>query len=99
METWTKDKVVELLNRNNGAVERAIIAIYNRQTSDEQSDGETKHSNGMGFSGAHSQLGTYYAKWILSGRHLNGSHLDKARKIVLRYTTQLLEVIQTKQAA
>lgn len=99
METWTKEKITALLTTNNLAVERAIVSIYNRQTIDEQSAGETKHSNGMGFSGAHSQLGTYYAKWVLSGRHLNGTHLDKARKMALRYTSQLLIVVNEKRAA
>jgi len=93
---WTKDKIVELLQRNPIAVERAIVVIYRRQTLDEQSELETKHSNGVGFSGAHAKLGSYYAKWVLTGKHLTGSHLDKARKISLRYTAQLLEEIVSR---
>ena len=87
---WNQDKIRDLLLRNDKAVERAILAIYHRQTLDEQSTSETKHNNGVGFTGAHARLGTYYAKWLISGKHLSGIHLDKARRMVLHYTKQLL---------
>lgn len=99
MTNWNKDKLVTLIQNNNKAVERAIVVIYNRQTLDEQSAKETKHSNGIGFSGAHASLGSYYAKWILSGKSLSGGHLEKARKMALRYTAQLLEEILIKATA
>lgn len=93
---WTKESITQLLDRSNRAVERAIVAIYNRQTEDEKSSGTTTHSNGRGFSGAHAELGTYYAKWILSGRSLTGHHLEKARRMSKRYVAQLLEEAQQK---
>jgi hypothetical protein len=96
MASWTVESVKALLMNNNRAVEKAIVAIYNRQTLDEQSSKETKYSNGIGFSGAHSRVGTYYAQWILSGRPLSGKHLEKARAISLRYTGQLLSIIENK---
>lgn len=96
MTDWNKDKIVTLLQTNNKAVEKAIVVIYNRQTLDEQQSKETKHSNGIGFSGAHAALGTYYAKWILDGKSLSGTHLERARKMALRYTAQLLEEIKSK---
>jgi hypothetical protein len=97
METfWTKEKIAALLFSNDLAVERAIVTIYNRQTQDEQNSEETKHSNGIGFSGAHARLGTYLAKWILSDRHLNRKFLDKGRAMMMHYTGQLLEEAQAK---
>lgn len=98
MKDWNKGHVIELLLTNNEAVERAILSLYKRQTADEQNCQETLHSNGVGFSGAHAHLGTYYAKWILSGRHLTGKHLEKARAMTLKYTDQLLDEIRTRQA-
>jgi hypothetical protein len=96
METfWTKEKIAALLFTNDIAVERAIVAIYNRQTLDEQSSQETKHSNGVGFSGAHARLGTYLAKWIISGNHLNGKFLVKGRAMMMHYIGQLLEDAQS----
>ena len=97
MSEWNKEKLVELLNTNDRAIERAMVVLYNRQTLGEQATGDTHILNGIGFSGAHSKLGTYYAKWVLNGNKLSGSHLAKARKIALRYTSQLLDEIKNKQ--
>jgi hypothetical protein len=86
------DYIKWLLNMNDRAVERAIVAIYNRQTADEQSAQDTKHSNGIGFSGADARLGSYYAKWVLSGKNLTGNHLMKARMMSYKYVRQLSEI-------
>jgi len=98
VKVWNKGHVIQLLLTNNEAVEKAMVALYNRQTADEQSTQETRHSNGVGFSGAHAHLGSYYAKWVLSGRNLTGRHLEKARAMSLKYTDQLLDEIQKRQA-
>ncbi len=95
-KVWTEESITELLNNNNKAVEKAIVAIYNRQTEDEKSASDTKHSNGVGFSGADAHTGSYYAKWILSGRNLTGNHLAKGRKIAIKYRGQLLTIIADK---
>lgn len=89
---WTKERIAELLRRNDLAVEKAIVAIYNRQTQDEKSSEDTKHHTGVGFSGAHAKRGSYYARWILGNRHLTHGHLERARAIALRYTQQLAEI-------
>lgn len=88
-----------LLMQRDDAVERAILAIYARQTADEQATKTTRHSNGRGFSGADASLGSYYARWILDGKHLNGRHLERARTMSLKYVGQLLEVAKEKQAS
>lgn len=95
----TPDYIKWLLTMNDRAVERAIVAIYNRQTADEQTVGDTKHSNGVGFNGADARLGTYYAKWILSGRNLTGNHLVKARLMSHKYVRQLVEIATEKMEA
>ena len=74
------------------AVERAIVAIYNRQTEDEKHCEKTIHSNGIGFTGADDKMGSYLAKWILSGKHLTGRFLDKGRTIALKYRAQLADI-------
>jgi hypothetical protein len=92
---WNEAKIVDLLGRSNLAVERAIVAIYNRQTADEQSYQITKHLNNIGFSAADASSGAYMAKWILSGKHLNGKFLEKGRKIAMKYRRQLVEIANT----
>lgn len=94
----TRESISELLRTNDRAVERAMVAIYDRQTADEKSSSDTRHSNSIGFSGAHASKGSYYARWVLSGRRLTGAHLDKARRMSLRYVRQLLEIAEEKSA-
>jgi hypothetical protein len=94
----TKADILALLLRNDKAVERAMVVLFLRQTSDEQDGKVTRHSNGRGFNYFHAERGTYFAKWILSGRKLTGSHLAAARKMACYYARQLLEVAAERQA-
>ena len=96
--TWTVDSVKMLLATNNAAVERAMVVLFERQTSDEKATSDTRHTNSRGFSVAHASKGSYYARWVLSGRHLSGHHLDRARNIAMKYTRQLLEAVEAKAA-
>lgn len=81
-----------LLANNNVAVERAILALYGRQDADERASASTVKSNGRGFNAFDAKNGTYYAKWLLSGRNLSGRHLEKARAMAYKYVRQLCEV-------
>ena len=94
---WTPETIKALLDRDVLAVERAVVAIYRRQTADEQECYETKHHNRVGFAACHAGLGTYYAKWILSGKHLSGSHVERARRMVRHYAGQLHQIALTNQ--
>jgi hypothetical protein len=42
---WTEQQIVTLLDTNDRAVERAIVAIYERQTADEKQTEHTRHDN------------------------------------------------------
>ena len=94
---WTPEEIRALLDRSLEAVERAVVAIYRRQTADEKEAYETKHHNRVGFAACHARLGTYYAKWILSGRHLSGSHVERARRMVRHYAGQLYQIALAQQ--
>lgn len=86
------DYIRWLLTMNDMAVERAIVAIYNRQTSDEKLTDNTRHSNGIGFAYPDARLGSYYARWVISGKHLTGQHLLKARIMSMKYIKQLVDI-------
>lgn len=92
MKVWTRDEINALVKRSNLAVERGIILLYNRQTKDEQQVEDAKYLNNRGFSSSTAKKGTYYARWILSGRKLSGYHLERAREIVLHHSQQLVDV-------
>lgn len=101
---WTRSMIIDTFTNGhtfsrNGqrchrsarvCVERAILAIYARQTADERADGATRHVNGRGFNSRDAGYGSYLAKWIQSGRSLSGRHLARARKMAVRYSGQLI---------
>lgn len=93
---WDRAKIEKLLRENDRAVERAMMALYARQTADEQVDGNTKHTNGRGFRANHASKGSYYARWCLRGNRLTGQYLDHAREIALHYVQQLLDEANKK---
>ena len=90
-KVWTREEIEALVRTNDRAVERAMVAIWERQTADEQASQTTNHNNGRGFCGWAARSGTYYAGWVRSGRRLTGKHLDKARKIALHHAGQLTD--------
>jgi len=89
---WTRGQIETMLQTSDRAVERAMKAIFERQTRDEQATSTTKHLNGIGFSGWTAKPGSYYAKWVLSGRHLTGKFLIKARRIAMHHAGQLTKI-------
>ena len=91
-KVWTEAAIIALLQSNNRAVERAILAIFARQTEDEKSTESTRHENSRGFSAADARTGSYMARWMSSGKRLDGKFLDKARKMAVKYRKHLVEV-------
>ena len=89
---WTRDQINDILNRSDAAVERAIKNLYKLQTDSEKHSRTTKVTNSYGFSAFHAKRGTYYAEWLNSGKNLTGKHLDKARAIALRHSSQLVDI-------
>lgn len=90
-KVWTRPEIEHMLKTRDAAVERAMVALFNRQTRDEQVAEDTKHLNGIGFSANCAHYGTYYAKWVLSGKKLSGEHLTRARRIALQHARQIVE--------
>lgn len=95
---FTKDGIKDLLARNDKAVARALVVLLDRQTSDEVSDGATKHDNGVGFSAFDAQILTSFALQVKAGRTLSPKQLTIARARVIKYSGQLLEAAQANQA-
>ena len=90
-KTWDNAKIKQLLLRNDEAVKRALIIIYNNQTEDEKSSAETSKDNGIGFTGADAFILTQYAKWLLEKDYLTEKQLNATRKRIVKYTRQILE--------
>lgn len=90
---WTKEQIVSMLETNDKAVTRAVVAIYNRQTVSEQAAQQTKVTNNVGFNHSDAPYLSYCAKYAIDKRvHLSGKHLEKARVRVRKYWKQLLDI-------
>lgn len=90
-------EVLELLLNSNRAVESAIVALYNKQTLDEKHSEETRHSNKIGFNAYDARFGTFLARFILAGNHLNSKDIQKARNITMKYSKQLAKIANDRE--
>lgn len=78
--------------------ERAVLALFEKQTAYEQQVEGSVNQNFKGFNSPDAHRMTYYAKWIKSGKHLNGKHLGIARTKLKKYARQLAVIASEKQA-
>jgi len=95
----------EFTPRANFAVERAVLVLYARQTTDEQFLETTNESNSVGFNGTDAKILSSFARQILdnrgnwpNGKRLSPKQMGMARRKVQKYTRQLLEEAEAKQA-
>lgn len=92
MRVWDKKAIQDLLERSDKAVERAILAIYARQTEDEKRGG-TKHQNGVGFGAFDGVVFSKMAEEIKFHGSLGGRRCDSARYLgIKKYWRQLVEI-------
>lgn len=89
----TKKEYMELLRKhlreNDAWAVRGLVAIYRKQTSDEQQDGVTKELNGVGFSGVDSEILSSLAKQYEFRKSLSPKQMDLVKKLMPRYASQL----------
>lgn len=93
VRVWTKQSIQELLEVSDKAVERAILAIYARQTEGEKYEGSTVVHNSMGFGAYDANVFTRMAKEILAGKAYTHANAEFARRWkIKRYWRQLVEI-------
>lgn len=100
----TAESIKALLDRNDKAVARALVVLYNNQTFAEQSTEHTLVHNNKGFTGADARLGTSMAKQYLTRGFLSPKQIAIWRRLnkkgvskIGKYTRQLIEAIPPKQ--
>jgi hypothetical protein len=89
---WLTDEIRSKIETDQPWLERALLALYARQTRDEQDSEETLLLNNVGFTGADAPFLTYCAKWVESGKHLSGRFLDDVRRRMVKYVGQLTRI-------
>lgn len=98
---WTKERIVELLETNDRAVGRALVALHANQTADEQNAGVVIEANGKGFRPQHADIGSSMAKQFINNGSLSAKqiaywrHRDaKGKMRIAIYANQLLKGIK-----
>lgn len=103
MTEYTKEALRELLEKNDAAVWRGLLAIFKEQTADEQATGATRWQNGFGFSAFDAEILTSFAQQVVKWQStapdqrkfnspLSPKQLNLARKKMLRYAGQLVKI-------
>jgi hypothetical protein len=93
----TVDFVRNKLATDRRRLERAILCIDSRQTDDERQSEQTKHLNGRGWTYADARSGSYMARWLRQGNHLDGRFLARAQRMMPKYAAQLIRAAEEKQ--
>jgi len=89
---WTTEEIKALLAESDKAVARAILAIYNRQTEDEQAIKETSESNGVGYNGVDANFMSSLAQFYQAKGFLTTGQVKYGRKAIMKYAGQLTEI-------
>ena len=79
----TRDSLTALVSRDDIAAQvigRALVALFNRQTSSEQTANTTNRDNDVGFTHADARSGSLTAKYFLKHKTLLEWQIDRWRK-------------------
>lgn len=82
---------------------RALVALFDRQTKDEQATNDTRNLNTIGFSGADAKSGSLTAKYYLKHKKLEDWQVARWMKVqkngfarLTKYHKQLNEIAEAK---
>lgn len=98
---WTRAAMLDLLDRSNVAVERALLVLYARQTPEERTEKATTQHNGAGWGLVDAEFLTSCAEQVEwkrrhdnapEGQRLTDNQMKYARPKVKKYVGQLVEV-------
>jgi hypothetical protein len=93
-----RDTIKKKVSSDPRWAQRAIVALLERQTADEQIEHATKEKNGAGFNAFDAEILTSFGKQILAGRTLSERQMAIAFKKLPKYAGQLLEIAEGNNA-
>lgn len=93
---WTKEKVKDLLLKNDTAVKRGLVLIYGFQTYEEQHSDTANTNNGQGFSKYDAEILSSMARQVQNGWQLSEAQLNVARNRIVKYAGQIYNYMETQ---
>lgn len=91
-KVWGKDEIKGYLEKSDKWVERGLVALYKKQTDDEQTHNRTKHRNNAGFNKTDAEFLTSCAKFFIENGFLTKKQIVYCRKKILKYSGQLAKI-------
>jgi hypothetical protein len=88
----TKASIIKLLMTNDQAVMKAILVIYEYQTTHEKAVSHTVNNNGVGFNAPDSTELSKLARKIKGRGGLYKEELNSARAKMIKYASQLAKI-------
>ena len=98
MKIWTIEEMKNLIANNDTVLYKSLIVLYNGQTADEQRDGSTRYTNGIGFNGVDAPILTSFAEFLKKTKFLTAKQKIIARKKLPKYAKQLVRVANEMEA-
>lgn len=89
---WTKDEILDLIERNDTMVGRSLVQLWMRQTEDEKSTMSTRECNARGFSGVDAEFLSALAMQFNSKNWLSDKQTAVARRRLHKYAKQLTRI-------
>ncbi len=86
-----KQELLDKIKESDEWAIGAMLTIYRKQTSDEQDHGNTVHENKIGFSGADASIMSSMSQFFTKRGSLTEKQLAYVRKIIPKYTRQMLQ--------
>jgi hypothetical protein len=96
MKVWTRTEISYNIANDDHWLERALIALTKRQTEDEKVVEGTKYRNGKGYRPQDARFMTSLTKVIEKGYKLSDKQKAVARRKIIPYLTQLMNIANQK---
>jgi hypothetical protein len=91
-KSYTADDIRTKLETDNKWLFRGLLAIYKRQTEDEQRTDQTNHNNNVGFNGTDAAFLSIMARRALEDKPFSEKQIACIRKAMRKYAGQLYKI-------
>lgn len=91
-KTWTKDTIWNTLSTNDDQLKKALLKLYEFQTSSEQAAQHTKYQNSVGFNGVDGKFLSNVAEFLKRNGYLSSKQIFRVRKSLRKYAGQLAKI-------
>lgn len=96
MTTYTKELIKTRITTEPRQAIRALIALYEKQTTYEKSAHQTREANKVGFSAFDAEILTSFAEQFKERGRLTENQIVILKKKIGKYAGQLLKMVEGK---